>query len=68
MLRFNVLLIGDRQCLPIEIESESLCSLTDMLTHQRFLIGRFAAEAEDLAYVPAMIPVSRIHFLYEVTQ
>lgn len=63
---FNVFLIGSSQSLPLQIDAENLQSLTALLTHQRFLIGRFTDEAEGMSQQSVMIPVSRINMLYQV--
>ena len=68
MARFNALLVGSNQHFLLDIGAENLGSLMKILINQRFLVGRFAAEADDLAMTPVMIPISRIQLLYEVGQ
>ena len=68
MGHFNVYLIGSSQSLPLELEADNVRSLTHMLSRQRFIIGRFTAEAEDMALTAVMIPVSRIQMLHEAEQ
>ena len=65
MSRFDVFLIGNSQCLPLEIEAEDVHSLAHSLAYGRFLVGRLSAEAEDMAMRPVMIPISRINLLCE---
>lgn len=65
MSRFDIFMIGSSHCLPLEVEAEDVQSLSDLLTRQRFLVGRFSAEAGDRAMRPVSIPVGRINLFCE---
>jgi hypothetical protein len=65
MSRFDVFLIGSNQSLPLEVEAENVQALSDLLTRQRFLVGRFSAEAGDQALRLVSIPISRINLFCE---
>lgn len=65
MSRFDIFLIGCDQSIPLDIDTQNIESLTKLLTCQRFLVGRFSAEAGDMAMRSVSIPVSRIKLLCE---
>lgn len=65
MSRFDVFLIGNAQCLPLEIEADNVEYLAQSLGRQRFLLGRLSADAGDIAMRPVMIPISGINLLCE---
>lgn len=58
MSRFHVFLIGSTQCLPLEIDADNVECLARSLGRQRFLLDRFSTDAEDVAMLPVMIPIS----------
>jgi hypothetical protein len=66
MTQFSFTLIGTNQPLIIDIEASDLAGVADVLSAGRFVQGDVVAHTGELTR--ALIPVSRIQFVAEMTE